>query len=90
MSILEIADKIVSGERQEDYGKPEDCFDAIGRAWSAYLSQAHGDPAPISGSDVAAMMVMLKAIRQGNKPKEDNWVDIAGYAECGARCDRVH
>lgn len=37
-----------------------------------------------TASDVANMMILLKIARGANgKPKEDNWIDIAGYAACG-------
>lgn len=34
--------------------------------------------------DVAAMMMLLKIARIATgEPKEDNWIDAAGYAACG-------
>ena len=35
--ILRAAEKIVSGERQEQYGSPEDNFAVIARYWECYL-----------------------------------------------------
>ena len=41
----------------------------------------------LSSADVAAMMIMLKVARVRNgKAKDDSWVDMAGYAACGAEC----
>lgn len=77
--ILNTANKIVNGERQEDYGSPEDNFTKIGVLWSTYLGVA------ITAEDVAAMMILLKTARiSSGQTKVDNWVDIAGYAACGS------
>lgn len=77
----------VCGEREQDYGSPEDNFRTIANLWSAYLL-AKPDPGDILPVDVAAMMALLKIARISNSPaKEDNWVDLAGYAACGAEIE---
>lgn len=76
--ILDEAARIVTGERQNQYGSAEDSFALIGGLWSDYLGVY------ISPRDVALMMILLKVAREkGGKGKADNWVDIAGYAACG-------
>ena len=77
-SILETALKCVNGDREQDYGTPENNFKVIADMWSAYK---HTD---ISAVDVAAMLALLKIARiaSGNA-KDDNWIDLAGYAACG-------
>ena len=66
-------------ERGVEYGKPEDNFATIARLWRCYLG------VPINAHDVAMMMVLFKVARaQSNPQNEDNWVDMAGYAACGA------
>lgn len=76
--ILDEAARIVTGERQAQYGDAEDSFGLIGGLWSDYLNH------PVSSKDVALMMILLKVAREkGGKGKADNWVDIAGYAACG-------
>lgn len=78
MALLQRAADIVDGDRDEQYGDPEDSFEAIATMWSAYL-QHEIDPV-----DVSMMMVLLKAARvAGNKAHIDSFVDIAGYAACG-------
>lgn len=78
-SIIEKAKEIISGERQGQYGKPENSFHVIAQMWSAYLDYE------VSASDVAAMMVLLKTARISNGVyKDDNWIDIIGYAALGA------
>lgn len=80
--ILETAAHIVSGQRETDYGTPEDSFQNIAALWSAYLSTN------ISSIDVAVMMILLKVARMyGGAGTEDTWVDIAGYAACGGEID---
>lgn len=76
--ILNTANKIVNGERQEAYGTPENNFSKIAGMWSTYLGVA------ITAEDVAAMMILLKTARvKSGHGSDDNWVDIAGYAACG-------
>lgn len=76
---LEQATACVMKDRQATHGKPEDSFGTIGRLWSAYLG------IDLASHQVAAMMVLLKVARSKTNPQnEDNWVDIAGYAACGA------
>ena len=78
---LERARQIVSADRNKEYGEPEDAFKAVAEFWSTYLDQ------DIHPSDVAAMMILMKMARiKANWRHEDSWVDIAGYAACGAEC----
>ena len=51
--ILDEAKHIVTHDRNEQYGKPEDCFERIASLWSAYLNHA------VHAHDVGAMMVLL-------------------------------
>lgn len=82
--ILDEAARIVTGERQNQYGKAEDSFALIGGLWSDYLGVY------ISPRDVALMMILLKVAREkGGKGKADNWIDIAGYAACGGEVATV-
>jgi len=74
--ILEEAEKCVCGQREEDYGSPEDNFRLIAEFWSSYTGAA------ISSKDVAVMMALLKIARIKTGDKRDNFVDLAGYAAC--------
>lgn len=75
--ILEEANKIVNGARNEAYGKPEDNFKRIAVYWSSYLDKE------VTTHDVAIMMILLKVARtQSGTGSMDNYVDIAGYAAC--------
>lgn len=76
--ILNRAEEIINGDREGTYGKPEDSFDRIARLWSVYLNH------DVSSVDVANMMVLLKVARNsGGVYKDDNWIDICGYAALG-------
>lgn len=83
--ILDAAKKCVCGDREQDYGSPENNFQTIAELWKAYLHNKICDNEIfISPSDVAAMMALFKVARivTGNG-KDDNWIDLAGYAACG-------
>ena len=74
----------VTGSREQDYGKPEENFAVIARLWSAYTGYE------FKPDDVAIMQILVKVARvaSGNA-KADNWIDIAGYAACGAQIQAV-
>ena len=76
-SVLDTAATCVNGDRDHEYGSPENNFAKIAEFWTTYLQI---DPA-LTPEDVAMMMILLKVGRGTSKP--DTWVDIAGYAACG-------
>jgi hypothetical protein len=76
---LKSAMRCVCGERQDQYGNPEDNFGTIAQLWSIYLKTA------VSSLDVAMMMALLKIARiKTGTATEDSFVDLAGYSACGA------
>lgn len=80
--ILRAAEKCVCGDREQDYGSPENNFTRIAEFWGAYLG------ADINAKDVAAMLALLKIARiASGHAKDDNWVDLAGYAACGGEIE---
>ena len=91
--ILHAAEKCVCGQRETDYGTPEDNFETIAGLWETYLSRACVDEAGgvyIDANDVAMMMALLKIARiAAGGGKADSWIDLAGYAACGAECEGV-
>lgn len=75
--ILEAARKCVCGEREQDYGTPENNFKRISDLWSAYMG------IQFSEVDVAMMMALLKVARiKTGTGTDDSFVDLAGYAAC--------
>lgn len=88
--ILHAAEKCVCGQREQDYGTPEDNFKAIAELWEAYLNKActRGVNVRVEAKDVAVMMALLKIARiAAGGGKADSWIDLAGYAACGAECE---
>lgn len=76
--ILMQADKCVNGQREQDYGTPEQNFQTIADLWSAYKGIS------FSAVDVAMMMSLLKIARiRSGGGTGDSFVDLAGYAACG-------
>ena len=78
-SILTEAERCVCTDREQQYGSPENNFSLIARLWREYLDCDN----PITAHDVAMMMALLKIARiASGQTKEDNYVDLAGYAAC--------
>lgn len=76
---LEAARKCVCGDREQEYGNPENNFAQIARMWSVYLG------VEITPVDAALMMAQLKMARiKTGTFKEDSYVDAAGYIACAA------
>ncbi len=75
MNVLEEANRLVHGDRNQDYGSPLDDFTRTAKMWSAILG------CEVTPEQVGLCMCAVKISRQCNKPKGDNLVDLAGYAE---------
>lgn len=76
--ILRAAEKCVCGQREQDYGSPENNFKTIAGLWTAYKG------VQFTPNDVAMMMALLKIARiQSGTGTADSFVDLAGYAACG-------
>ena len=75
--VLDKAKEVINGERQDQYGRPEDSFDAIASFWNAYLKNVKGD---LNGFDVAMLMALMKVARMlRSSGYEDSAVDACGY-----------
>ena len=78
--ILDKAKDCVCGQRQQDYGNPEDNFALIADLWTTYMNKAD---LYFTSKDVAMMMALLKVARiRTGKGTRDSYVDLAGYAAC--------
>lgn len=78
---------LTSGDRNREYGEPEQNFENVELLWNAYLNGKYGgkiiDPlnAQLSSEDVAWMCVLMKIGRTFiGQPKEDTYIDAAVYA----------
>ena len=77
--ILDTAKSCVCGDREHDYGTPENNFGLIAELWNCYCGRLC-----FTAKDVANMMILLKIARIKNGGGTgDSYVDIAGYAACG-------
>jgi hypothetical protein len=66
----------VCGERESDYGSPENNFKTIAELWSIYTGHTY------TATDVAMMMALLKVARIKAGGTVDSFIDLAGYAAC--------
>jgi len=70
---LEEAIEITGGDRNKDYGKPEDNHKRTAAFWTHYLGYK------VNARQVCMMNVLQKISRDVAHPKRDNIVDIPGY-----------
>lgn len=64
----------INGDRDLQYGRPENSFNVISELWSAFLN------VNITPSQAATMMVLFKVARVATGAnKEDNFIDGCGY-----------
>lgn len=78
--ILSKAASLITGQRQQEYGTPEENFQHIADSWTIHLRKILKHDAKISARQVAEMMVLLKMARTLNSPTEDSYVDAGGYS----------
>ncbi len=74
-TILQEAQRIVHGDRNQDYGHPYHDFSRTAKIWSAILG------VEVTPRQVSLCQIGVKISRECNRPKRDNRVDICGYAE---------
>lgn len=98
------AQNIVKGARRAAYGTPQVNFDRIAKLWNAYIRIRFKDEPPdnqpwigecpryvdFDARDVAAMIRLMKEARLIETPDHhDSFVDLIGYALCGAEVSNV-
>ena len=92
-SILKEAQRIVHGDRSDDYGHPLYDFARTAGMASAMLVDKLRPGVVLEPTDIGMLMILVKLSRQVNRAKRDNLVDIAGYAEtlqmCADECAQV-
>src|SRR5690349_20172274 len=75
--------------REKNYDHPIDNFNRISRLTRVL------DELPPSEEKEALHQILVKVARlinalQTNQAQDDSWIDIAGYAVCGLRCQQEH
>lgn len=78
MNILKEADSLIHGDRNNSYGSYERESERIAKGWSLILG------IEVKPEQVPLMMIWLKVSREAFRHKQDNLVDIAGYAGLAA------
>lgn len=78
--IFDEAAALLDVDRQADYGDPVANMDRVAAVWSVLLG------VEVTGRQVALCMAGLKLVRESQRPKRDNLVDLAAYAEIANRC----
>ena len=75
--ILQTACDLINGDRAQEYGDAYLNHARIAALWTTYVRSKPDDLTPV---DVAMMLVLMKVARSIETPKDDSFVDIAGYA----------
>lgn len=79
--VLTEANRLVSGDRGKTHGGKHDNFTKIARIWNAYLRNANPAHIPLTPSQAADLMELMKvARRQSGTFNPDDYIDGAGYA----------
>jgi len=84
-SVVDKAIKLVNTDRQADYGHPaEDFTRATGMLSSLgfRFQNSDGTLRELSAIDIPIIQMCVKLSREVNRHKDDNVVDIIGYAKC--------
>jgi len=81
--LLQRANELIGGDRQNDYGNKLQNFAQIAMLWRATLATKLQPGAVITPEDVALCMIQVKIARLAKSPNhEDSILDVAGYAGC--------
>ena len=72
--ILEEANKLIGGDRNDDYGDKLTNHQNIAALWSVFLRKN------ITPHDVAMCMALVKVARLMHAHKKDSYLDLAAYA----------
>lgn len=73
LSVLQEAEALINGDREQDYGAVTTNFANIAKGWSVIFG------CNVTPKQVGLAMAWLKIARETNKAKRDNIVDACGY-----------
>lgn len=87
LELLQHVGKLISQDRNLEYGEPADNLERTVQLLRAYLGNRTGKD--LKSEDVAVIGILLKVGRLAqDTSKIDSWGDIAGYAAIGAEVMR--
>ena len=79
-TILQEAQEIIHGDREQTYGNPGVNLENIAALWTVFLEKRHNVIVSLAADDVAHMMIYMKMARLMHSPRHrDSLVDVAGY-----------
>lgn len=78
-SVLQEAQEIIHGERNESYGEPADNHSTTAHLFKVWYRRKYGVDVFFDADDVCWFNVFQKISREANCSRRDNLVDIAGY-----------
>lgn len=82
-TMLQQADELISGDRQQDYGDKLANFVQIAMGMQAVLARKLLPGVVITATDVGLLMLQVKIARLAHMPLHaDSLLDVAGYAGC--------
>lgn len=94
-TILEEADRLITSNRLDDYGTPEESLSNISNLWTAYIKNKLKDHSNfmdnfrITSKDVTLLMTLFKISREQYSHKRDNLVDAVGYIKLAAQIENI-
>jgi hypothetical protein len=81
--VLQVANELIGGQRQQDYGNKRQNFSQIAMLWQGTLASKLAPGQVITAEDVALCMIQVKIARLAKSPDHtDSIVDVAGYIGC--------
>jgi hypothetical protein len=82
-TLLQRADALIAGDRQDEYGDKLQNFAQIAMLWQGVLAPKLTPNSAITPEDVALCMIQVKVARLAKNPDhKDSILDVAGYAGC--------
>lgn len=88
-SVCQIAHDLTNTDRIASYGHPKINFDDIARMWSVILRPILKPGEQVTATQVGLCNVATKICRHVSRPKRDNLIDMAGYANTIDKLDDI-